>query len=194
MNRRGYLAAVCSTGALATAGCSAIGGEQILSNPTVHADSGGRKTLIFATDNEEIGKFGVNSRVDSGVIDAPIEIWHREGTAVKSIKLRVWMPEVATESPPKVAIVSPVEGDSSPPPSVTLYTPDRALGTVIEVSDLDDLADETISILNLLIKPIAETATKFNIQTTIELASSSVLESDYTLKGEIQLTISELNN
>ncbi|MFA9418361.1 hypothetical protein [Natrinema sp. HArc-T2] len=104
------------------------------------------------------------------------------------------MPEVATESPPKVAIASPVEGDSSPPPSVTLYTPDRALGTVIEVSDLNDLADETISILNLLIKPVTETATKLTIHTTIELTSSGVLERDYTLNGELQLTYSELDN
>ena len=194
MNRRGYLAAVCSTGVVTMAGCSQIRSEQTLSDPTVHADSSGRKTLVFATSNGDVGKFGVNGRVDAGIIDAPLEIWHREETAVKSIKLRVWMPEVATESPPKVAIVSPVEGDRSPPPSVTLYTPDRALGTVIEVSDLNDLADETISILNLLVKPVAETATKLNIYTTIELTSSGVLERDYTLNGELQLTYSELNH
>jgi len=194
MNRRGYLAAVCSTGVVTMAGCSQIRSEQTLSDPTVHADSSGRKTLVFATSNGDVGKFGVNGRVDAGIIDAPLEIWHREGTAVKSIKLRVWMPEVATESPPKVAIVSPVEGDRSPPPSVALYTPDRALGTVIEVSDLNDLADETISILNLLVKPVAETATKLNIHTTIELTSSGVLERDYTLNGELQLTYSELNH
>ncbi|WP_255681427.1 hypothetical protein [Natrinema sp. SYSU A 869] len=113
---------------------------------------------------------------------------------MKSIKLRVWMPEVATESSPKVALASPVEGDSSPPPSVALYTPDRALGTVIEIFDLDDLADETISILNLLVKPVAETATKLTIHTTIELTSSDVLESDYTLNGELQLEYPKLNN
>ncbi|WP_245852925.1 hypothetical protein [Natrinema ejinorense] len=194
MNRREYLAAICSTGVVATAGCSAIQSNQTLSDPTVHGDSRGRKTLVFATTDEEVGKFGVTGRVDSGVIDAPLEIWHRAGTAVKSITLRVWMPEVATESPPTVAIASPVEGDSSPPPSVALYTPDRALGTVIEISDLDDLADETISILNLLVKPVAETASKLTIHTTIELTSSGILESNYTLDGELQLTYPELDN
>ena len=194
MNRRECLAAVCSTGVVATAGCSAIRSEQTLSDPTVHADSSRRKTLIFATTNEEVGKFGVNGRVDSGVIDAPIEIWHREGTVVTSITFRIWMPEVARESPPKVALVSPVEGDRSPPPSVALYTPDRTPGTVIEVSDLDDLADETISILNLIVKPVAETATKLNIHTTIELTSSDILESNYTLNGALQLTYPELDN
>ncbi|ELZ17060.1 hypothetical protein C476_16440 [Natrinema limicola JCM 13563] len=77
---------------------------------------------------------------------------------------------------------------------MTLYTPDRALGTVIEVSDLNDLADETISILNLLVKPVTETATKLTIHTTIKLTSSGVLERDYTLNGELQLTYSELDN
>ncbi|PCR90356.1 hypothetical protein CP557_07280 [Natrinema ejinorense] len=77
---------------------------------------------------------------------------------------------------------------------MALYTPDRALGTVIEISDLDDLADETISILNLLVKPVAETASKLTIHTTIELTSSGILESNYTLDGELQLTYPELDN
>lgn len=194
MNRREYLAAVCSTGVIATSGCSAIGGEQTLSEPTVHGDSSGRKTLVFTTTDGEIGKFGATSYVDSGVINVPIEIWHCEGTAVTSIKLRVWMPEVARRSPAEVAITSPVEGDSSPPPSVALYTPDRGLGTVIEISNLDDLADETINILKLLVKPTAETATKLTIHAMIGLTSSDILKGDYTLNGDLQLTYSELNN
>jgi len=66
------------------------------------------------------------------------------------------MPETATESPAQVAVVSPVEGDSSPPPSVALYTPDQVLGTIIEITDLDDLADETISTLTLIVIPGSE--------------------------------------
>ncbi|WP_241432058.1 hypothetical protein [Natrinema altunense] len=194
VNRREYLAAACSTGVIATAGCSAIGDEQTLSDPTVHGDSSGRKTLVFTTTDGDIGKFGASSYVSSGVIDVPIEIWHREGTAVKAIKLRVWMPEVARESPAEVALTSPVEGDSSSPPSVALYTPDRGPGTVIEISDLDDLADETISILKLLVKPTAETATTLTIHATIGLTSSGILEDDYALDGDLQLTYSERNN
>ncbi|AFO57406.1 hypothetical protein NJ7G_2169 [Natrinema sp. J7-2] len=106
----------------------------------------------------------------------------------------MWMPEVARESPAEVALTSPVEGDSSPPPSVALYTPDRGLGTVIEISDLDDLADETISILKLLVKPRAETATTLTIHATIELTGNGILEGDYTLDGDLQLTYSELDN
>jgi len=131
-------------------GCSAVSGSKTLSEPTVNTESSGRKALIFTENDEEVGHLGVDGTVTSERIDLSTEIWHQDATNVKSIKLRVWMPETATESPAEVAVVSPVEGDSSPPPSVALYTPDQALGTIIEITDLNDLADETISTLNLI--------------------------------------------
>jgi hypothetical protein len=194
MNRRTYLTAAASAGVVATAGCSAVGGGTTLSAPSVNVESSGRKALIFTSNGEEVGHFGVDGSVESDRIDLSTEIWHRDGTNVDSIKLRVWMPEAATESPADVAVVSPVEGDSSPPPSVTLYTPDRDLGTIIKITDLDDLADETISTLNLIVVPGSETATNLTIHTTIELASGGVLGSDYTLDGELQLAYPELEN
>ncbi|WP_459194136.1 hypothetical protein [Halosimplex sp. J119] len=191
MKRRSYIAAICSAGAVATAGCGAIAANQTLSDPTVHTESSGEKGLIFTSNGEEIGDFGVDGAVVSGRIDLSTEIPHREGTTVKSITLRLWMPEVARERPAKVAVVSPVQGDSSPPPSLSLYTPDRGLGTVVEITDLDDLADETIGTLDLVVLPQSETATELAIDVTIEL-SGGILGSDYTLNGELQLAYPEL--
>lgn len=194
MNRRAYLAAVCTAGVTATTGCGTTAGKQTLSDPTVSKDSPGRKAIIFTADDNEVGHFGVDGSVTSNRIDLSTEIWHQEGTRVKSIKLRIWMPETATESPAEVAVVSPLEGDSSPPPSVSLYTPDRDLGTIIEITDLDDLADETISTLNLIVIPGSETVTDLNIHATIELSGGDVLSSDYTLDGELQVTYPELTD
>ena len=194
MNRRTYLASVCATGVVATAGCSTVSGSKTLSEPTVNTESSGRKALIFTENDEEVGHLGVDGAVTSERIDLSTEIWHRDGTNVESIKLRVWMPERATESPAEVAVVSPVEGDSSPPPSVALYSPDQALGTNIEITDLDDLADETISTLNLIVIPGSETATRLNVHTTIELSGGSTFGSDYTLDGELQLAYPQLSN
>ncbi|MFC6616000.1 MULTISPECIES: hypothetical protein [Halobacteriales] len=194
MNRRTYLASVCAAGVAATAGCSTISGSKTLSEPTVNTESSGRKALIFTENDEEVGHLSVDGSVTSGRIDLSTEIWHRGGTNVESIKLRVWMPETAMESPAEVAVVSPVEGDSSPPPSVALYTPDQALGTIIEITDLDDLADETISTLNLIVIPGSETATRLNIHTTIELSGGGTLSSDYTLDGELQLVYPHLSD
>ena len=194
MNRRTYLASVCAAGVAATAGCSAVSGSKTLSEPTVNTESSGRKALIFTENDEEVGHLGVDGTVTSERIDLSTEIWHQDATNVKSIKLRVWMPETATESPAEVAVVSPVEGDSSPPPSVALYTPDQALGTIIEITDLDDLADETISTLNLIAIPGSETATRLNIHTTIKLSGGGTLSSDYTLDGELQLAYPQLTD
>ncbi len=192
MNRRPYLASVCAAGVAATAGCSTVSGGKTLSEPTVNTESSGRKAVIFTENDEEVGHLGVDGSVVSDRIDLSTEIWHRDETTVESIKLRVWMPETATESTTEVAVVSPVEGDSSPPPSVALYTPDQALGTIVEITDLDDLADETISTLDLVVVPASETATRLTIHTTIELSGSGILSSDYTLDGELQLAYPQL--
>jgi len=191
MNRRTYLAAVCAAGVTATAGCNTVSGTQTLSDPTVNTESRGKKAIVFTSNEKEVGHLGVDGSVESDRIDLSTEIWHLEGTDVRSISLRLWMPEIATESPAEVAVVSPVEGDSSPPPSVSLYTPDRDLGTVVEITDLDDLADETISTLGLIVVPGSETATDLTIHATIEL-SGGALGSDYTLDGELQVAYPEL--
>lgn len=194
MNRRTYLTAACTAGVAATAGCSTVTGDQYLSDPTVKEDSPGRKAIVFTADDAEVGHLGVDGGVESDRIDLSTEIWHRKGTRVESIRLRVWMPEIAAESPAEVAVISPVSGDSSPPPSISLYTPDRDLGTVVEITDLDDLADETISTLDLTVIPGSETATDLDIHATIELSGGGILGSDYTLDGELQLTYPELTD
>jgi len=185
MDRRSYLTAVCTAGIAATAGCSALGREQRLSQPTVDSGSGGRRTLVFSADGERVGSFGVNGHVEDSRIELSTQIWHEEGTEVESIQLRVWMPEAAI--PAEVAVVSPIEEDSSPPPSISLYTPERPPGTMIGITDLDDLADETISTLDLRVKPRGGSATTVTIQATIELADSGLLSNDYTLDGELHL-------
>ena len=187
MDRRTYLAAVCAGGVGVTAGCSGVSGTDTLSDPTVTADSPGRKTLVFEADDGEVGHVGIDGTVDSGRIDLSTEIWHRAGTRVSSIRLNVWTPDPATESPARVAVVSPVEGDSSPPPSISLYTPERSPGTVIEITDLDDLADETISTLDLVVVPAASEDTELTVRATVELTGANALDGDYTLDGEIQL-------
>ncbi|WP_312619331.1 hypothetical protein [Haloarcula sp. 1CSR25-25] len=194
MNRRTYLASVCAGGVATTAGCSTVSSSKTLSEPTVNAESSGRKTLIFTENDEEVGHLGVDGSVTSDRIDLSTEIWHQDGTNVESIQLRVWMPETAMESPAEVAVVSPIEGDSSPPPSIALYTPEQALGTIIEITDLDDLADETISTINLIVIPGSEPATRLNIHTIIELSGGGPLSNDYTLDGELQLRYPQLTD
>lgn len=125
MQRRSYLGALCTAGVGATAGCNSVAGEQALLDPSVTAESAGQKALIFTENDEEVGHFGVDGYVDSDLIDLSTEIWHRGDTTVDAIRLGVWMPETATETPAEVAVVSPVEGDSSPPPDITLSTPEE---------------------------------------------------------------------
>lgn len=95
-------------------------------------------------------------------------------------------------TPADVAVVSPVGGDSSPPLSISLYSPSRNQGTVIEITDLDDLKGETISTLDLLVRPQSETAKTLKIETTIELTGGGLVGDDYTLDGQLRLECPEL--
>jgi hypothetical protein len=185
MRRREFVAALGAAGAAGVAGCGAVRSDTALSDPTVLEESPGRKSLEWTANGESVANFGADGSVSGGVVDLPTELSHREGTDVTRIELRAWMPDAETAA--DVAVVSPVEGDSSPPPAVALYTPDRALGTVIEITDLDDLADETISTLDLIVRPRGETATELTIDATIELTEGGALGSDYTLRGELEL-------
>ncbi|ACV12646.1 hypothetical protein Huta_2482 [Halorhabdus utahensis DSM 12940] len=185
MRRRRFLAAAGVAAAGASAGCGALRSKTTLSEPSRHSDAQGVASIHFSEDGEEVGHFGVNGGVADGVVPMSTEIWHREGTTVESVRLRVWMPDA--ETPADVAVVSPVEGDSSPPPEVRLYSPDRRPGTVIELSDLDDLADETISTLECIVRPWSETATTVAFDVTMALAGGGMLGTDYELDGELRL-------
>lgn len=192
MDRRQFLGVVGSAGVVATAGCSMPGGSKTLTEPTVRTDASERRSLSFTANGEEVGSLGVTGTVTSDVIDLSTEIRHRRGTNVKSIELRVWMPPA--DAAAEVAVVSPVEGDSSPPPSVSLYSPEREPGTIVAIDDLDDLEDETISTLDLIVRPGSETATTLEIDATIGLTSGGLFSTDYTLDGRLQLEFPTLNS
>ena len=70
MHRRALLGTFSGVGVLATAGCSGVGGKERLSDPTVATRSTGRKTLIFISENKEVGKFGVAGSVNSDRVRA----------------------------------------------------------------------------------------------------------------------------
>ena len=85
------------------------------------------------------------------------------------------MPSTGSGSAADVAVLSPVTGDSPPPPSISLSSPRPSPGTLIESTDLDDLADETISTLDLVVRPPSSTATTVAFDATIELTNNALL-------------------
>lgn len=193
VDRRQFFNVIGSAGIGATAGCSTVVGSEPLSDPTVHTDSPGRRSLEWLSNGESVGELGVSGTVSSGLIDLSTEISHTQGTNVESIQRRVWMASPDTETSADIAIVSPVEGDSSPPPSISLYSPHRSHGTVIEITELDDLKDETISTLDLLVSPQSEMTTTLHVDATIALTGGGLLSDDYTLDGQLHLEFPELS-
>lgn len=190
MRRRTVLAGLGTAAAAGVAGCSALRSDRTLSSPAVLGDSPQRRSLSFEESGGEVGNFGVDGAVDDGVVELRTELSHRDGTRVESIELQVWMPDAPR--PAQVAVVSPVTGDSSAPPELTLDHPDRGPGTVVSVTDIDDLADETITTLDLLVRPPDDPGETVLVEGTIALAGSGTFGTDYTLDGRLELSFPEL--
>ena len=193
-SRRTVLASLGSAGIAAIAGCSMVGGSKSLSDPTVSGDSDRSETLVFSSDGTAVAKLSFSGAISSGQIDLESELWHESGTTVESIKLQVWMPSDDPGPAADVAVVSPVEGDSSPPPFLSLYTPEWGKGTVIEITDLDDLEDETISTLDLIVQPRETAGTKLLIDGEIELGGGGLLTRGYSLSGRLDLDFPTLGD
>ncbi|MDS0258416.1 hypothetical protein NDI56_03210 [Haloarcula sp. S1CR25-12] len=189
MDRRKWLGLVASAGCAGVAGCGGLGGPTELSDPSTDSEPGER-VLEWSVDGEFICAFGVSARVSGDTLALSTEIPHRDGTRVNTVSLRLWLPE--TSSSTEIALVAPVEGDSSPPPSVTLSYPDQRPGILVEVTDLDDLADETISTLDFLVRP-RDPASELAIDATVGLTDDGLLATDYRLTGELRLPIPDLS-
>jgi len=191
MNRRIALATFAAAGGATLAGCGSLGGTTTLSDPTLITESDRRRSLTFTADGEEIANFGADGTADGGRIDVDTELSHSSDTTVDSISLGLAMPAAGRAA--SVAVVSPVEGDSSPPPELTLSTPADGRGTLVEVTDLDDLADETVSTLSFVVTP-PETATTLTIDCEIELSDGGVVGGGYALDGSLELQFPEFGN
>jgi hypothetical protein len=188
MERRRYLAALGGAGLAAVAGCSAVRDSRMLSEPTVSEEAPTRKSLQFTAGDRDVGSFGVDATADEGSIRLDTELVHDGGTSVESIELGVWLPPADEPSTTEVAVVTPVTGDSSPPPELTLDWREGG-GALVTVRDLDDLADETISTLALRVVPGPDREATLVVEPVIELAEGGALGTDYTLDGELELAV-----
>jgi len=192
VRRRSLLTALGTATAAGAAGCGALPGDQTLSDPTVVEDAPGRRTLVFAVDGDEVGHFGVDGRIADGAVRMDTELWHRSNTRVRSVDLHLW---VDPDHPAtRIGLGAPLAGDSSPPPEVTLSTPERGRGVVIAVSDLDDLADETISTVDLFVAPGADAATTVTVDCEIDLVGTATFGTDYTLRGRMDLAYPDVGD
>lgn len=187
MQRRALLATTATAGIAGLAGCGLLQRDRAITEPRLKTDSPHRKSLHFRTDDGELASFGVTGSAGSELVSLRTELSHERGSTVRSIRLRVWLPE----SHGDVALVSPLEGDSSPPPDLHLSSPDDRPGTVIDIRNLDDLADETISTIELLVAPATDSPIGVGLAPTIELDRGGWLETAYTLSGRLDLHFPE---
>lgn len=193
MERREYVALFGSAAIGATAGCATVGGSEQLTEPTLQSDDDTRRHLKWSTDGEEVATLSVDGDIWSDLIRNRASIWHRESTHLESISLRIWMPGAEPGHAPEISLVGPVQGDSSPPPAISLSVTRGQPGTTIKIDDFDDLKNETVTV-EFYARPRSETGTTLAFDGTIELAETDLLGADYTLEGDLELAFPEIEN
>lgn len=192
MQRRALLATAGAVGASALAGCGLASGHQTLSDPTEHRDDHGdtrERDLQFSDGGDPLADFGMRATVSDGAVSLPTEVWHRDGTELTSIELRVRVtsddesvPGDDESVPARVWMGAPFAGDGGDRPSLSLYPSEGGRATVIDVHELGDLRDETTT-LDLRVEPLVESATTVAVEGTIELTEGGTFGDSYTLEG-----------
>jgi len=185
MQRRSLLATVGAVGASALAGCGLASGHETLSDPTEHRDDHGdtrERALEFSDGGEALADFGIRATVSDGAVSLPVEIWHRGGTELTAVELRVRVTGDGESVPARVWLGAPFAGDGGDRPSVSLYPAEDHRATVVDVHELGDLRDETTT-LDLRVEPLAGSATTVAVDGTIELTEGGTLGDSFTLEG-----------
>lgn len=187
-NRRAFLGTLASAGVVGVTGVGALRGHDRLSEPSVHAESPRRRALEWRANGEAVGSLGVTGRPGDGAVELDTELWHRRNTSAERVELRLWMPETVAH----VAVVSPVQGDSSPPPDVSLSAAPEVQGALVVLDDLDDLADETIDTLDLRVEPLSTSAEALAVDAMVRLDGNGWFDAGFTLTGRLNLRFPDL--
>ncbi|MUV89895.1 hypothetical protein GJ629_08310 [Halapricum sp. CBA1109] len=187
MRRRQFLAGLTATSVLGGVGMgAATGRHETLTNPQLYEQTPHDKALLFSVDGDERGSFGARATQAGDRVDIDTSFSHPEAWLVESIRVRVAMP-VEDGPDPRIAVVVPPHGDSSPPPEITMTTVRGKPGTVIELADFDDLANETVP-LGLAAVPRTTLGEEITLDVSIDLGSSDMFGTDYTLEGAFTVT------
>ena len=124
----------------------------------------------------------MRATVSDGGVSLPVEIWHRDGTELTAIELRVRVTSDGETVPARVWLGAPFAGDGGDRPAVSLYPAEDHRATVVDVHELGDLRDETTT-MDLRVGPLVESATTVAVDGTLELTAGGTFGDSFTLEG-----------
>ena len=139
MHRRRFLAGAAGVGALSLSGCAAgpvasLTGPERLDGPETESEDG--ELDLTYTDGETrtlslAAQYGYSDR--TGSIRLRISAWHRKGTTLDSLDLRLRAPASGVDPVTGVYLKTPFPG---PGPSVTFETAQDGVGKHLSIPDL----------------------------------------------------------
>lgn len=186
MQRRELLTAAGGIGVAATAGCTSLGPDPTISNPSEQRESDGETTLQFQTDDgERIASLTVQpgkqrySGSGGNQISVDVALTQRAETTVTGLELALRAPPGGAGSPAEVALKTPF---GTPHPSIDLYAEPDDGGTVLAIDEMGESGDGTL-VFQFLLTGLQDTTSELEIDVTAELTAPGVFGAEYTLTG-----------
>jgi hypothetical protein len=185
MNRRVFLAGTTATLGTALAGCTALGDERSLGQPSEELDANGReKHLVFERNGKSVVTITLQQRTAAqnlpGRFGLRIVISHSENTNINKFSFELRAPPTSLEPPAEIYLKQP---DGGPWPPIDFQSTENEW-TRIAVDDLGDLGRGTLG-LETIVAPLGNSVEAVGVRPDVTLGTTGLL-SGGPLRAETQ--------
>ena len=189
MKRRTLLGSVAGLGAGMLAGCAGLQDTRTLSHPEISRDDG-EVVMAFGEPGDHVARSTImydgNPPGSTMVASLKLRMWHREGTTVDTLQVRLRDSVPGPEPPPSVFLAVP---ENTGLPEVNLYTTTDASARVIEIPDLGDLGRGTFG-LDFFVVPYSDRRpVPVRLSMDARLTEEGVFGGEYSLEGTTDIEI-----
>lgn len=188
MRRRALLGTVAGLGTSALAGCSGLQTERTLSDPAVSRDDG-EVVLAFGEPGDQVARSTImydgNPPGSDMVASLKYRMWHRDGTTVDSLRLRLSGP-TTTKPPASVFLAVP---DNAGFPAVDLRTSADGRARIIELPDLGTLGRGTFGLDCFVVPYTDQRPLPLHLSIEATVADGGLLGGGYALDGATDIEV-----
>lgn len=189
MKRRTLLGSVAGLGAGMLAGCTGLQGSQALFNPDISRDDS-EVVMAFGEAGNHVARSTImydgNPPGSEMVASLKLRMWHREGTTVDTLQVRLRDAVPGPEPPPSVFLAVP---ENTGFPEVNLYTTTDGSARVIEIPDLGELGGGTFGLDFFVVPHTDRRPVPVWLSMDARLTEEGVLGSEYSLEGTTDIEI-----
>lgn len=176
---------------LSLAGCTAVASRSTLDDPTVERENDGETHLIYRTEQAELATVTIQPGKEryagsgDGTLPVDVSLWHRDETTIESLRLKLRAPPSGTGVFPQIALTTPAW---NPHPSIQFHTDRDDGGMILEIDEMGDQGDGTMT-FEFILTTLPASVAELLVEVTAQLTGDSVLDDTYTLEGRTRVEL-----